>query len=149
MDRRKPERPGAAAERSRPESEWTRPRPKVRPTPAGKPLVCSIFYGYGAEEIADWCGVTVSTARLYKAGKRKPSRSVMKLFLLHRDRRVLGGRGWDGWIVKSDSIVDPEGNETSRSLLHNYFWIVQFARSLAHERGHSGEFEKLLELKRA
>ena len=87
----------------------------------------------------------MATARLYKAGKRRPSKTVAKLFLLHRDRRVLGDT-WRDWIIKPDSIVDPDGNETSRTLLYNYFWIVQFARRLAYERegGAGAEFEKLL-----
>lgn len=58
----------------------------------------------------------------------------MRLFLLHRDRRVLSAE-WQGWVIKPDAIVDPDGNETSRSQLHNYFLIVQFARQLAAERG--------------
>ena len=69
----------------------------------------------------------------------------MRLFLLYRDRRVLGPE-WAGWLVKPDSIVDPDGNETGRSQLHNYFWIVQFARQMAGERGGDAyrEFWKLL-----
>ena len=86
--------------------------------------------------------------RLYKSGKRKPSRAVVRLFMLHRERRVLGVE-WKGWLVKPDAIVDPDGNETSRTLLHNYFWIVQLARRLAYERDDPrvhAEFERLLEL---
>jgi len=70
----------------------------------------------------------------------------VRLFMLYRDRRVLGADSKD-WIVKQDGIVDPDGNETSRSQLHNYFWIVQLARRLAYERDDplaQGEFEKLL-----
>jgi hypothetical protein len=123
---------------------WTRPPPRT-PRPRGAPAVFTIFHGYPAELVAEWCGISVATARLYKAGKRKPSRAVSKLFLLHRDRRVLGAT-WRDWIIKPDSIVDPDGNETSRGQLHNYFWIVQFARRMAYDRedGASVEFEKLL-----
>jgi hypothetical protein len=128
-------------------SEWTRPKPTVKPAiPGGKPLVFTVFYGYPAELVAEWCGVSLATARLYKAGKRKPSKPVVKLFLLHRDRRVLGPE-WNGWIVKPGSIVDPDNNETSRSQLHNYFWIVQLARRLSSEceDARAGEeFERLL-----
>jgi hypothetical protein len=126
------------------DDNWTRPPPRV-PRPPGPPAVFTIFHGYPAELIAEWCGISVASARLYKVSKRKPSKAVAKLFLLHRDRRVLGPQ-WQDWIVKPDSIVDPDGNETSRSLLHNYFWIVQFARRLAYDRedGARAEFEKLL-----
>lgn len=70
---------------------------------------------------------------------------MSKLFLLHRDRRVLGPQ-WRDWIIKPDSIVDPDGNETSRALLHNYFFIVQFARQMAGEHGEAArqEFDELL-----
>ena len=127
------------------ESSWTRPRPQARELAPGAPVVFTIFHGYPAHLIADWCGVTLATARRYKSGKQKPPKPLAKLFLLHRDRQVLGPQ-WRGWIVKPEGIVDPDGNETSRSQLHNYFWIVQFARRMAYDRedGASIEFEKLL-----
>jgi Phage protein len=129
------------------DTEWTRPPPrKPRALAPGRPTVLSIFYGYPDELVARWCGVTPSAVRQYKNGKRRPSKAVVRLFMLHRDRRVLGPE-WKGWILKPDGIVDPDGNETSRSQLHNYFWIVQLARRLAYERDDplaQGEFEKLL-----
>jgi uncharacterized protein DUF3653 len=105
----------------------------------------SIFHGYPAEIIAQWCGVALDTAHAYKAGRRAPSRAVMRLFTLHRDGRVLGAR-WKGWQLKADSIVDPDGNETSAVQLHNYALIVQYARHLAGENGEEArtEFYKLL-----
>lgn len=126
------------------DNNWTRPPPR-KPRPPGSPAVFTIFHGYPAELVAEWCGISIASARLYKSGRRKPSKAVAKLFLLHRDRRVLGPQ-WRDWVIKADSIVDPDGNETSRSLLHNYSWIVQFARRLAYDRedGASAEFEKLL-----
>jgi len=92
-----------------------------------------MFYCYPAEVIAEWCAVSLATAREYKLGRRKPPPPVARLFELHRDRRVLGPT-WNGWLVKPDSIVDPDGNETGRMQLYNYFWVVQFARQLAAER---------------
>lgn len=125
------------------DDNWNRPLPRT-PRPPGAPAVFTIFHGYPAELVAEWCGISIASARLYKAGKRKPSKTVAMLFLLHRDRRVLGPQ-WRDWVIKAESI-DPDGNETSRSQLHNYFWIVQFARRLAYDRedGASAEFEKLL-----
>jgi hypothetical protein len=114
------------------EPEWTRP-PARAPHPAKPARPLTMFYGYPAEVIAEWCAISVATARRCKAGKRKPSPSVERLFTLHRDRRVLGP-SWRGWLVKPDSIVDPDGNETGRMQLYNYFWVVQFARHLAAER---------------
>jgi hypothetical protein len=71
---------------------------------------------------------------------------VVKLFLLHRDRAVLGA-AWKGWVIKGESIVDPDGNETSQPLLRNYFWVVQIARALAAEVGqerYRAELDRLL-----
>lgn len=129
--------------------DWKRPPPRTpRPLPA-KRAVFSIFYGYPDELVARWCGISAATVRQYKLGKRKPSRTVVRLFMLHREGRVLGPE-WKGWLVKPDSIVDPDGNETSRALLHNYFWIAQFARQLAYERDDArvhAEFERLLDVR--
>jgi hypothetical protein len=112
--------------------------------PAG-PTVLSVFYGFPDHLIANWTGVSLATARRYKSGKLRPSAAVMRLFLLYRERRVLGPE-WAGWLVKPDSIVDPDGNETTRSQLHSYFWVVQMARELAAARGEDAhrEFYKLL-----
>ncbi len=90
----------------------------------------SIFHGYPPELIAQWCGVTVDTAKLYKAGSRKASRAVLRLFVLHRDGRVLG-EGWRGWCARADTIADPDGNVTSARQLVAYFYVMQFAAALA------------------
>lgn len=105
--------------------------------------VLSLFYGYPAETIAKWCGVSLNTARAYKSGRRKPSAAVTRLFLLHRERRVLC-TAWAGWIIKPDAIVDPEGNETTRIQLANYFWVMQFTRYWAGQWGMRDEFYKLV-----
>jgi hypothetical protein len=90
----------------------------------------SIFHGYPAELVAEWCGVTVDTAKLYKSGRRKASRAVLRLFTLHRDGRVLGA-AWDGWTASRDTITDPDGNATSVRQLAAYFYVMQFAAALA------------------
>jgi transcriptional regulator with XRE-family HTH domain len=103
-------------------------------------VVSSVFYGYPAEVVADWCGVSVETARRWKNGQRKPSPSSLKLFALYRDRKVLG-KEWSGWIVKQGVIVDPESNETTQGQLRAYFQVYQLAHVLA--RGDSTEATQL------
>ena len=111
----------------------------------GQPLQFTIFYGYPAELVAEWCCVSLRAAKELKAGKRKPSKQVARLFFLHRDRRVLGPE-WSGWLVKPGSLVDPDGNESTRAQLTGYWLIMQFARELAREKGpHALEdFQRLL-----
>jgi hypothetical protein len=90
----------------------------------------SPFYGYPPKLIADWCGVSVQTARAYKNGSKRPSRAAMKLFRLYRESKVLGEE-WDGWAVDAKSIVDPDGNATTRSQLMAYWIIMQYAYEAA------------------
>lgn len=128
------------------DSEWTRPPPRT-PRPPGPRTVLSIFYGYPDEVVAQWCGITAAAVRAYKTGKRKPSRTVVRLFMLHREGRVLGPK-WKGWLVKPDSIVDPDGSETSMTQLHNYFWIVQLAHRLVYAQDDVAlhrQFENLID----
>lgn len=87
------------------------------------------FASYPAELIAQWCRVTVETAQSWKTGKRTPSPAALALFCLYRDRKVLGP-DWDGWIVKGNRLVDPEGNETTQGQLRAYYFVYQLAREL-------------------
>jgi hypothetical protein len=89
-----------------------------------------VFYGYPLELIARWCGVSAQTALLYKTGARKPSRQALRLFTLHRDRRVLGPE-WNEWVVKGDRLVSPEDNEFTQGQLRAYILVMQLARELA------------------
>ena len=114
------------------------PRARRKPTPA-------VFYGYPVELIQQWCGVARQTAYLYKIGARKPSKQALRLFVLHRDRRVLA-ESWDGWCVKKDRLVDPDGNETSQGQLRAYWMVVQLAHELAREAGRVDEYYQLLKL---
>ena len=91
-----------------------------------------LFYGYPAELIARWCGVSVQTAKLYKSGARKPSRQVLKIFVLHRDGRVLGPE-WREWSVRGDKLVSPEGQESTHGQLNAYWLVMQLARELARD----------------
>jgi hypothetical protein len=90
----------------------------------------------------------MSTAYAYKSGRTKPGKQVLALFRLHKERRVLTSE-WDGWLVKSDAIVDPEGNETNRNLLRGYAQILAWAHDLAQRSGDEREIEKYWELLRA
>ncbi len=100
--------------------------------PAARPKTLSIFYGYPPELIARWCGIAVSSARLYKSGARKPSRTVLRLFTLHRDARVLGPE-WQGFKVEGGLISDPQGCTLTRGQLEAYSLILQFAAELARQ----------------
>ena len=67
----------------------------------------SPFYGYPAEVIAEWCGVSVGTAKHYKAGRRKPPTPVLRLFRLYRDGKVLGDK-WRDYKVHEDKLFGPD-----------------------------------------
>jgi hypothetical protein len=92
--------------------------------------VLTAFYGYPAEIVARWCAVSLDTAKLYKAGKRKPSRQSLKLFALHRDGYVLGEE-WCGWAAREGKLIDPEGNSTTQAQLRAYWIVMQYAAELA------------------
>jgi hypothetical protein len=113
-------------------------RPVGRPRNNGQ---LNMFYGYPAELIAEWCAVAVSTAYAYKTGHLKPSNPAAKLFRLHRDRMVLTPE-WKGWFVTRGAIVDPDGHETPRNLLHNYFLMLQYCRELAGRTGDEQEIAR-------
>lgn len=68
----------------------------------------SPFYGFPAEVIAEWCGVSVGTAKHYKAGRRKPPTPVLRLFRLYRDGSVLGEE-WAGYRVVDGKMFGPDG----------------------------------------
>ena len=76
------------------------------------------------------------------------SSDLIKLWLIHRDRLVLTPE-WKGWSIKADCIVDPEGNETTRSLLRMYQMMMQYAHDLARRTGDEHEIERFYELLRA
>jgi hypothetical protein len=58
--------------------------------------------------IAEFCGVSVGTAEYFKSGRRKRPTPVLRLFRLHRDRKVLG-RAWDGYRIVGDKLFGPDG----------------------------------------
>ena len=93
----------------------------------------SIFYGYPEQLVAQWCGVSLHTARLYKSGARKPSRQSLRLFTLHRDGRVLDQKYWRGFSVNKGKLVDPSGREFDSGQLSAHWLIVQLAQELARK----------------
>jgi hypothetical protein len=119
-------------------------KPRVATRPVGRPRKhpeLNMFYAYPAELIAEWCCVALSTAFAYKSGRLKPSKPVAKLFRLHRDRLVLTPE-WRGWFVTQSAIVDPDGNETPRGLLHNYYLMLQYCREIVRRTGDEREFKR-------
>jgi hypothetical protein len=112
-------------------------RKRCRPTPA-------LFYGYNAVDIALWCGVSRRVALAYKRGERRPSRAAVRLFVLHRDRRVLTPEWERGWVVTPTAIVDPEGNTVPRTWIRGYFLLLQWAHSIAVDRGLVREYRRRL-----
>jgi hypothetical protein len=112
-------------------------RKRTRPTPL-------LFYGYSEDVIAAWCGVNRSTAYLWKIGVRKPSAQALRLFELHRDGRVFGDEWERGWLVRRDTLVDPDGNVTTQGQLRAYWFIVQLARELARDADRLEDYHAIL-----
>lgn len=133
-------------------SAWRNfPEPRAPTRAVGRPRksqALTAFYGYPAELIAEWCCVALSTAHAYKSGRLKPSKAVLKLFRLYAERQVLPSE-WEGWLVKRDAIIDPEGKETHRNLLRSYAEILALAHELARRTGDPRDVERIWELLRA
>jgi hypothetical protein len=124
---------------------------RIPSRPVGHPRkhpVVNEFYGYPARIIAEWCYVAPSTAHAYKTGRLKPGKAAEKLFRLHRDRMILTPE-WRGWLIQPDAIVDPEGNEMPRNLLHNYQLMLEYCRDLAERSGDPKDVERWWRLVKA
>lgn len=74
----------------------------------------SPFYGFPAEIIAEWCGVSVGTAEHYKAGRRKPPTPVLRLFRLYRDGKVLD-KDWKEYKMIEGKLFGPDGRHVKPS----------------------------------
>jgi hypothetical protein len=94
-------------------------------------IVSGIFYEYPADLVAEICGVSLETVARWKSGEVTPSRPALRLFDLHRRRKVLASPSWEGWVVKGDALVDPDGNETTQTQLRAYYFVYQLAAELA------------------
>ena len=89
-----------------------------------------LFYGYPDWVIAEWCCVSLQTARHWKSGIRAPGPAATKLFMLHRDGRILTSE-WEGWGIHQGKLCDPEGHETSQGQLRAYPFVWQLANEFA------------------
>ena len=98
--------------------------------------VISVFRFHGVEDIARWCGVSISTAKHYKNGTRKPSPQAVKLFHLYASRKVLGEH-WQGWLVNGNELVNPEGGSFTQAQLQAYTFIWQLASMYAQAEVHA------------
>ncbi len=84
----------------------------------------SPFYGYPAELIAEWCGVSVGTAEHYKAGRRKPPTPVLRLFRLYRDGKVLG-KSWEQYKVVDEKLFCPDGRFVAEAHISHLAIVCQ------------------------
>lgn len=100
--------------------------------PDDRPVTSIYFAGYPPEVIADWCCVSIETARRWKFCQAEPSTQAKRLFELHRERQILGHE-WRGWIVKGNRLVDPEGHETTQGQLRAYYQVYQLCRELMRD----------------
>jgi hypothetical protein len=100
----------------------------------------SPFYGYPAEVIAEWCGVSVGTAEHYKVGRRKPPTPVLRLFRLYRDGKVLGS-GWAQYKVVDTKLFCPDGRFVTESHLSHFSIVCQLLKEKNPD-----EFESLLHI---
>lgn len=64
------------------------------------------LYGIGVKEIAEVCGVDLSTARRWKRGASCPPKSA--LMLLSGDLGILD-KEWRGWVIRRGVLISPEG----------------------------------------
>ena len=84
----------------------------------------SPFYGFPAEVIAEWCGVSVGTAEHYKAGRRKPPTPVLRLFRLYRDGKVLGNE-WDRYKIHKSKLFGPDGRFVTEAQISHLAIVCQ------------------------
>ena len=79
--------------------------------------------------------MSVQTAEHYKAGRRKPSNRVLKLFRLQRDGKVLGD-AWDGYRVKDERLWGPDGKSIRPTDIALWELVWQIAAEADRERYH-------------
>ena len=106
-----------------------------------------LFHAYPPEHIAEWCCVTLETAKRWKAGESTPPPPARRLFELYRQCKVLASPAWVGWEVKGDVLRDPEGNDTTQGHLRAYYFVCQLAAELARDTPEARE--RLEQIQRA
>ena len=111
-------------------------------TVATKPryATAALFHGFPSTLIAEVLCCTRQTADHFKRGTRRPGATVLRLWMLYHNGRILGDE-WDGWQARDGSLFDPEGHRTTQSMLRAYAFVWQLARDLA--RGDAAAMEAL------
>lgn len=96
--------------------------------------------GYSAELIADWCECSYRTALDYKRGNKPMSPWAAKLFVLHRDGKVLDHEAWRGWRVDGDVLSQPflKGYTWTPGQLFSEFWLRQELQSRRRQAAKDG-----------
>ena len=89
----------------------------------------TLFYGYTAEQLTTWCGITKTYAVELKKGTRKPSKRITRLFLYHINQRLLG-KEWIGWRVYGDRLYSPEGWYLTPGEIRALPYLVQLHEEL-------------------
>ena len=79
----------------------------------------------------------MATARRWKRAGGA-SRSALRLFVAHRDQRVLD-EYWVGWTLHKGVLTDPEGNSLTQGQLRAYGLVLQLAAELASRDADSRE----------
>lgn len=106
----------------------------------------SIFDGYPAEVIAQWCGVSVATACAWKRGAAKPGRPALRLFTLFREGKVLGAE-WRRCVIRGDRLYDQAGKSLSVAQIEHYELLLQWAAHLTNDNPrYRAEYDELLRL---
>lgn len=105
----------------------------------------SVFYGFPAELIAAWCGVSVATAAQWKAGVRKPSRQALRLFSLFSQEQVIP-KEFRGFRFRRGKLVDPAGCELSPGQIQGYVMVMQYAADLARRAENPADRERFFAL---
>lgn len=126
------------------ESTWRRPYLEPRPVECDG-RVHSIFYGYPATLIAEWCSVSPEVAQAWKDGTSEPSRQELKLFALYVNGQVVPPE-FRGFKFHKGILYDPQGQPFSPSLLQGYAMIWQYASDLARQSGNPNDRERFFEL---
>ena len=105
-------------------------------TTSAQAITAAFFSGYSARFIAGATGVSLATARRWKAGALRPSVTSLRLWQLYRDMQVLTPSfRTRGFKVCGDALVDEAGKELTVGQLEWYQFMVAYAAELARRIG--------------